>query len=99
MALLSRQCCSKLFTLPTTTTSTTLVFLRPSLFHPATAAASLVCTRGLKKKHLFKKKKKRKMKINDGKEYTVDHLYWENYFKLNPQILEERRARNIALAV
>ena len=34
------------------------------------------------------------MKVRDGKEYTVHHLYWERYFKDNPEILKERQLVN-----
>lgn len=55
----------------------------------------LIFTRGLKKAQLFKKKKKPRNRYRDGKEYTVDHLYWENYFKEHPEILEHRMAVNV----
>ena len=54
-----------------------------------------ILSRGLKDHLLFKEKKKKKLKYRDGKEYTVDHLYWEHHFKNNPAILEERSAINI----
>ena len=55
----------------------------------------MLFTRGLKRHQLFKKKKKKKPKYRDGKETTVDHLYWEQYFKENPNILIERRMANV----
>lgn len=38
------------------------------------------------------------MKVRDGKEYTVDHLYWDRYFQENPEILKEREAMNLKSA-
>ena len=51
-------------------------------------------TRSLKPGLLYKKKKKRKMKVRDGKEYTVDHLFWDKYFEKHPEVLEERALMN-----
>ena len=34
------------------------------------------------------------MKVRDGKEYTVDHLFWDKYFEKHPEVLEERALIN-----
>ena len=59
---------------------------------------NLIFSRGLKNNQLFKRKTKTKNKKRDGKERTVDHLYWELYFKENPEVLQERAAVNVSKA-
>ena len=65
------------------------------LFFKGSAFRAQLCIRGLKNHMLFKKKKKPKIKVRDGKEYTVEHLYWERYFKDNPEILNAREVLNM----
>ena len=52
----------------------------------------------MKNSQLYKKKKKRTPKNIDGKVRTVEHLYWEMYFKDHPEILKERELTNIKSA-
>ncbi|XP_066916480.1 uncharacterized protein [Clytia hemisphaerica] len=55
---------------------------------------SVIFSRGLKKNQLYKKKKKRKIKERDGKEVTVEHIFWDKYYADNPSILAERQMIN-----
>jgi len=72
----------------------TFVF-RNFQYQEALPVCSILFSRGLKRAQLFKKKRKRKLRERDGKEITVDHLYWDKYFQDNPSILVERQMENI----
>merc|ERR1712150_108784 len=91
MSILATQCCNKL--LHSRTTHVLRTFNQYPLQY-------IMITKGLKTWQLFKTgpKKNRPVKIRDGKEYTVHHLYWERYFNKNPEILKERELINIIRA-